>query len=518
MKTKRGRGRTRQLSRKLTSQSMAPALNSPEAPERLSASQYDPLSSIADEFSMPLEMLIEVDIKQEPFSSDTEEQSWHPDEVKVEMGLLAPESLGPIMQGGCRSLAESNGENVYKDRCQFCFKLFRENGGRGNVTKLKIEFVLGLSQWDSTKCPGCCEKCRKMFDMFYKFKRNCLEALARPVELFIGSGNKNSRRAAVLKPKDTTMSKSVQQVKIRENERMEDSHISGFDSERESSGKDIVNTETSTIEDVKDIEQVDCVVGVALEPYCPVQTKKSKTRKPRKKKKQDQNATEQHDPAETNESNTIKDEPDGDRKTRCGYCWIWLPNEDAYLQHQASCGGARKCKRVPHIYACAVCPKKFPSTRELQYHTNKHNDVRTIQCRKEGCTKMFYHPAIRNSHEKICNREIQAICNVCGCNFRSKPALSRHLVTHGDPQFKCDTCDKRFFSKIRLLKHFPVHTNERNYGCKICGKRFKTSEANHVHKRTHTNEAPYACHLCDQRFKYSNLLKIHMEKGHEASE
>lgn len=151
-----------------------------------------------------------------------------------------------------------------------------------------------------------------------------------------------------------------------------------------------------------------------------------------------------HHPDDTESSNSEKRE----KKTYCGRCRKWFSDKAVYLQHKASCIEAHELnKPPPEEYACSMCPKKFLRQQELTYHINMHNGVRTIPCRREGCTKMFHHPNVRKNHEKLCGQEIQVICSICGSMFRSKSALRVHLATHGDPQFMCEICNKGFYSK-----------------------------------------------------------------------
>ncbi|XP_065078004.1 zinc finger protein 84-like [Ochlerotatus camptorhynchus] len=473
--------------------------------------QHNPELPVEGGPSFPLEPTIEIDIKQETVFTGVENQLLQQGEVEIKEELLDPGNSGlvdgeqdPIGQDECRLLLQSKEENEPDNRCQFCLKLFQESGGRGIITKMKIEFVLGLSKYDAPeRHPECCEGCRKMFDMFYEFKQSCLLALARPVELFVWAGNKGPSQFVDLKPKSMGRKAGrIKESKTNNSQKMEIFHGLGLSSKQESLEPEAVSTEALSAELQQDVKEAECVI-------C-------------KEKFSDRSALRQHllkhYPTESNESATKRIVPvKRENKSYCGRCGKWFSVKSVYWQHKPSCFETYKLnKRPPPELACSLCPKKFLRQQELTYHTDMHNGVRTIPCRREGCSKMFYHPNVRLHHEKRCGKEVLDICSICGSIFRSKSALGVHLATHADPKFRCELCNKSFHSKANLKKHATAHSDERKFQCKVCGKRFKSHEANRVHQRIHTEEKPYVCHICGQQFTYNCLLKTHLEKGHES--
>nr|XP_029732003.1 uncharacterized protein LOC115253733 [Aedes albopictus] len=62
--------------------------------------------------------------------------------------------------------------------CRFCLAHFRDPEGRGLITRRRIEFVLGVGNWNASHGQlDCCTECKDMFDLFYEFKRSCLKVL-----------------------------------------------------------------------------------------------------------------------------------------------------------------------------------------------------------------------------------------------------------------------------------------------------------------------------------------------------
>lgn len=130
--------------------------------------------------------------------------------MEVEVELLkrqdtypSEEERDPFGQDVNQKTCQKVIDNQQDYRCQFCLKQIREISGQSVITRSKVDFVLGLRKWGTPrKRPNCCEGCRKMFDLFYEFKRSCLVALARPAELLVWEGAKKSIPTMVdLKPR-----------------------------------------------------------------------------------------------------------------------------------------------------------------------------------------------------------------------------------------------------------------------------------------------------------------------------
>lgn len=220
--------------------------------------------------------------------------------------------------------------------------------------------------------------------------------------------------------------------------------------------------------------------------------------------------------SDANSTSTQPAPEDQSKKSKlyCRRCRKRFQTELLFTHHKALC---KKSHEKKPVFACPQCPKKCSSEKYLTLHINKHNGIRTIPCRREGCSKLFLDATVRNNHEMACGKDVPVtICSVCGATFRWLASLQTHMKIHEEPKFSCDVCDKKFHSNSRLKKHSAVHSDARNYECKVCGKRFKSHEANRVHQRIHTQEKPYVCHICGMAFTYNCLLKTHLEKGHDS--
>lgn len=198
----------------------------------------------------------------------------------------------------------------------------------------------------------------------------------------------------------------------------------------------------------------------------------------------------------------------------CSRCQKYFGTELIFTHHKPYCIKAPSKKRPS--FPCSKCPQIFSAERKYLLHMNKHNGIRTIPCRMEGCSKMYYSTKSRSDHELVCGQTTpQFICSICAAILGTPSSLRAHMATHIEPTIICEHCNKAFQTRAKLKKHYAVHSDVRKFECKVCGKRFKTLYANQVHQRIHTQEKPYVCHICGMAFTYNCLLKTHLEKGHE---
>ncbi|EAT35974.1 AAEL011904-PA [Aedes aegypti] len=452
--------------------------------------------------AIPLEPIITISVKQEP----EREIEVNPFEAEVKVEPLEPategEELDPI--GAANDEPEEFDQKHFElapldphdPRCQFCLKPFRESGGQGIISRKRIVFVLGERRWGSPReHPRCCNSCKQLFELFYEFKRSCLVALTRP-ELLLASLAKTERHEVPVLEGETTfkwIQGSTEKTEVEDPE----SHPQDMEQRNEGLGVDFQekkieeNQVSQFLDDDTDDKQD------RTENYSDWESEKSYP------DTGDLSSKEGH----TKRQN--KKPKDSTRKY-CFRCKKFYETEAVYWEHKPSC---TRPPRDPPPLACPQCPKRFNRQEQLMYHVNQHNGIRTVPCRREGCTKMFFRPSVRQRHELFCGKDPQIMCTMCAAIFRSSSALAAHMATHGDPTYICEVCNKGFYTKASLQKHAPAHSGERKFECKVCGKRFKSYEANRVHQRIHTQEKPYICPNCGMAFMYNCILKTHLQKG-----
>jgi len=103
-------------------------------------------------------------------------------------------------------------------------------------------------------------------------------------------------------------------------------------------------------------------------------------------------------------------------------------------------------------------------------------------------------------------------CGICGKEFKHQYTLVRHLPVHTDERnFQCDQCDKAFRQLSTLTQHkASKHSTSKPYVCEICTKSFCRVSILINHKKTHANEKLYKCEFCEKGFHQKINLKMHM--------
>ncbi|KAG4079851.1 hypothetical protein HA402_014982 [Bradysia odoriphaga] len=173
-----------------------------------------------------------------------------------------------------------------------------------------------------------------------------------------------------------------------------------------------------------------------------------------------------------------------------------------------------KEEKITGDVQCEFCGKIFDKNQSLQYHLNRHNDVKPFACTEPFCDKSFYSPMNRKSHiRNVHCIDPQFKCDLCEKAYTKAEKLKIHRTTHFPPTIPCKICGKLLRSRSSVYKHRKSHT-ERMFKCDDCGKRFQNAYTLRVHSRLHTNEKPFICCKCGEAFAYNCLLKAHTEKKH----
>ncbi len=150
------------------------------------------------------------------------------------------------------------------------------------------------------------------------------------------------------------------------------------------------------------------------------------------------------------------------------------------------------------------------------------------------CDKRFIMPNHCALHQ-MKHGEPQFPCDRCDRKFWSQPDLDCHMSTHtGLKLYKCDQCPKRYAWPASLRKHQEdAHIHRRHYECEACGKKFKSQDGLRGHlrntcgkakprtKRTKRSADPdtgqFQCELCPKLFSQERSLIFHMIKRHDSS-
>ena len=107
-------------------------------------------------------------------------------------------------------------------------------------------------------------------------------------------------------------------------------------------------------------------------------------------------------------------------------------------------------------------------------------------------------------------------CDLCEKRFSSKIKMLTHRRTHtGLPILQCEFCHKSFAHSSLLLIHRRSHTGEKPFKCKYCDVTFAQKSNLILHHRTHTGEKPFKCDMCNKTFGRKYHLKNHIFTVHK---
>lgn len=198
-------------------------------------------------------------------------------------------------------------------------------------------------------------------------------------------------------------------------------------------------------------------------------------------------------------------------------------------------------------YVCDVCGRCFLLPERLRAHTQLHNIEKPVKCdicnkicssnillkshirythKKRSflcsiCDKTFPSYRTRMKHlEEVHNRApLNLTCKLCSKKFGTPNSLnshirSDHLKTLKEPKFGCNTCGMMFKTRHALSYHLIVHSGEKNYECKVCHKKYARAKTLTEHNKIHLNDRRWSCGACSQAFVQKCSLKNHIRVHH----
>uniref|UniRef100_A0A182T1G5 C2H2-type domain-containing protein n=1 Tax=Anopheles maculatus TaxID=74869 RepID=A0A182T1G5_9DIPT len=166
-----------------------------------------------------------------------------------------------------------------------------------------------------------------------------------------------------------------------------------------------------------------------------------------------------------------------------------------------------------HKYLCTVadCGRWFNSKTAFTYHQLQHTGERPYKC--QTCQKCFFTCSALKVHERLHSGEKPYKCEECGHLFRQWGDLKYHKISKhsNEKSHKCEFCGKEFARRYSLVLHRRIHTNEKNFVCEYCNKAFRASSYLQSHRMIHTGEKPHQCNKCDKKFRCHGDLNRHQK-------
>lgn len=183
-------------------------------------------------------------------------------------------------------------------------------------------------------------------------------------------------------------------------------------------------------------------------------------------------------------------------------------------------GNLAKHKRRVHLkdrpFKCEVCDKTYPQKKDLQGHMLVHT-MKRFSC--SICQEEFAQIDEKRAHMKTAHPqetvEKSFTCVLCNVVFNSKTKYDSHCLTHGERNFQCLHCPKKFYTIPRLRKHIRSHRIEEHSRCEICLKTFSQDSNMKRHIEVmHMRDNRYYCLHCPLMFELPDELRLHRESAH----
>ena len=113
---------------------------------------------------------------------------------------------------------------------------------------------------------------------------------------------------------------------------------------------------------------------------------------------------------------------------------------------------------------------------------------------QQELTKQFIQSRGTDEQQRLHGKDTRTYqCDVvCDKQFTHRRSLVRHQPIHNDQKpYQCAICDKRFTHRGGLVDHQWIHNNVKPYQCDVCDKQFTRKGHLVEHQRIHNNEKPY---------------------------
>lgn len=169
----------------------------------------------------------------------------------------------------------------------------------------------------------------------------------------------------------------------------------------------------------------------------------------------------------------------------------------------------------PH--QCDQCPEKFRTKHQFKSHMRLHTAPKVHIC--EICEKHFKSKSQLNIHTRLHTGERPYACDYCSKRFISSGDYAQHVRIHtGERPYRCDFCNKGFIQLSNMKTHLRVHTTDRPHQCHLCERKFfrRTELRSHLLVHTGGREKLFSCDSCQKKFTTKLSLDKHQIIKHQS--
>ena len=105
---------------------------------------------------------------------------------------------------------------------------------------------------------------------------------------------------------------------------------------------------------------------------------------------------------------------------------------------------------------------------------------------------------------------MEDLCKDCGVTVKRKN-YRVHQMTHGDRNYNCYLCAKRFKTRKNLNQHSRTHDKPEEINCNLCNHILHSKSALNKHVRRYHEKKLYSCPYCQKSFTNEQYCKKHIE-------
>ncbi|KAL1379581.1 hypothetical protein pipiens_014793 [Culex pipiens pipiens] len=404
------------------------------------------------------------------------------------------------------------------NRCMFCLnelppkEQILPDFNKESTFRTQVEYVLAKTI-EAPNYP-CCSSCKQMFHLFYKFKKSCLVALAKPLDLIKSQSAKRPANHPI-SPAPKRKSEVVTiHPKIDEQGPIEPNDVE--DDPEESPSSDGYKEERMRCKNCGTMYDEGFVLANHKLKCLPPKDPPRCTLCPAvfKNKWDLQVHLNRH-----NGLTPFQCRKEGCTKAFAGPIVRIIHEKNCQKESNKvvcpSCGMAFKCElylqrhMITHEapkYECAVCHRKFGDLTTFRAHMMRHFERNETPAeeqphedvpsdfRCDSCEQEFATPELLNGHKVYCGknkkfRKFQLLCPLCPESFHKQETLDQHLSRHkGIKSIPCrkEGCDKMFFDTAGRNVHELYRCGRGGtHVCSICQAAFGTATSLRVHMKGH---------------------------------
>lgn len=213
------------------------------------------------------------------------------------------------------------------------------------------------------------------------------------------------------------------------------------------------------------------------------------------------------------------------------------PNPTTKLSLSSLCFTPGKIVKIPTLYPCHKCSKRFWKSHLLKKHQRhclravKPKPPKLTKIRSDSsastqdrtcdaCSKVFSTPSRLKDHQKVAHAPQD--CELCpDVSFTSKTDLFAHIKEYHNshPNFCCPiaSCSRTMRSKSDLNRHHKQHASVKYPPtCYLCGEVCvnKVRLWNHLTSAQHRAAIPLTCGVCFKYIPSTEELIQHVESFH----